>query len=394
MRDESGPTPESDIRFYSYDLKAIDSATSDAEFDILVGRICTALCEINDLGFGPALDAWLELGSAYRRKNRVPHEELKNLLVQFPKLESWSERFRTAPYPTAWKLTLDDLQKAAQKAFFASHFIELREVCRNMLNLIDARQIYKRQEVVEGIFGTFLTVELLDSNNPNALIQTWEETKTYFVEKAITVKSDDLNEAKKDFSLLMKNCMSTELDSVNQMSAALRRLGRPDLALHKLKQVKGYKGKYFATHFDTTILSVLLELQKLEEAAYFAERLSRSGPITEKPEIKFKVLWRYHKLCFIEDGDFSHLANLESIIEKMRGTEMPAEDITYFEELTQRLQDPNITLQVKPTPASADKERNLAPSTLKALEKLEDAIDIDELLDSISWTNEPGQTTN
>lgn len=389
MPSESRPTPESDIRFYTYDLKAIDSDSSDDQFDSVVGRICTALCKIDDLGFEPALDAWLELGSAYRRKNRVPHEELKNLLIQFPNLDRWSEGFRTSPYSADWKLTLDDLQLAANKAFFASDFIELRDVCRKMLQLIDGRQIYKRQKVVKGIFGTFLNKDLIDSNNQNDLLKTWEETKIYFVEKAITVIDRDIQAAKQDFSLLMKNCMSTELDSVNQMSAALRRLGRPDLALHKLKKVEGYEGKYFAPHFDTTILSVLLQLRKLDEAAFFAERLSKPGTLTNNPEVILKVLWRYHKLCFIEDGDFHHIAKITEIIERMRSTEMSEAEVTGFKELTQQLQDPTVRLPVNSSPEQANKERNLAPSTRKALEKLEDAIDIDELLDSISWTAEP-----
>jgi len=318
VESESKRTPESDVNFYLYDLQKNTSENSLQDVLSTADPLLSALAKCTNVEFENGRKALRILAIKINKVGGVPSEELGTLVNKYPGLSIWHDLVflpKSEPDPIV------ELRKKIQSAREDKDYLEVRKLSLKLLNRL-SRTHPDRDRIINEVCGTFIELDDLEPRDKTRLRQIWLSFENYINSQSDFTSVAEMKYARENFNDLVHTFLAVNLDSTVQMARCLRGLKRSDLAYEILSKINTYDAKFFNFYYDNTMLSVLLDLRRIDESEFFAERLERYLKLNPKSPSIVVCLWRFNKFRFFETSEVDYLEKMVLLCEKMKELEV------------------------------------------------------------------------
>lgn len=366
----SVPTPKSDVRWFSYKVAEISSQTPEVEVRQYLHSLISALSQIQDTTFEPAVQAWRLVKSTLYELNSDIEEEIQKYLSEFPGLAVWHS---TSPAPTASKsfATINAELRAQIKIAKLNHdFPKVRELTLKLLQNISGNYQDQRQDAVRQIAGTYLSIDHILALDIDSLRLCYQDFSKLLQNNERLWRSNDAQKARESFIRLAETFHSEDMDSFNQMAGCLRDFDRPDLALQVLDYQFPQLGKYVNPYFENTLLAVLLDLEEWDRSEILVKRLMNTGPVVVENRAKLlPTIWRFYKEMFVHTGDYDYFYQAENIVRLMPEAGVDPETISWCLRAMASVSGEQVSEQSDTPDAQSREPRKRAPSVERQIKQ-------------------------
>jgi hypothetical protein len=370
VEQSGGPTPEADVRWYSYKVEEITSESPVDEARSNLESLLSALSKIQDTNFRPGIRGWRLIRPAIFRMNLNLESEIEKYLEEFPGLAVWQATSPSVDNQTNFSALNAGIRSQIKKAVLARDILTVRTLTLKLLQNISGSRKEERRVEVRRIAGTYLKLEDLLSQDIDQLRLCYQ-TFCRHMEEIEHFRSDtDLVRVRETFIRLAETFHSDEMDSYIQMAACLREFKRPDLALEILDWQMPELGKFVNPYFENSLLAILLDLEMLDRAELLVERLTDTGPVVVKNRARIlPTIWRFHKEMFVLTGDYSSLHMAEKVVDEMPGAGVEASTVLLCQNVIAALSGNRQDREIEFGDTPEKPPRNRAPSVARQIEQ-------------------------
>lgn len=370
LEKSSGPTPEADVRWYSYKVAEITSESPIDEAKSNLQSLLSALSKIQDTNFRPGIRGWRLIRPALFRLNLDVEVEIDQYLVELPSLAIWQASSPPMVRQTNFSALNAEIRSQIKKAVLAHDILTVRTLTLKLLQNISGNRNEERQNEVRRIAGTYLKLEDLLSHDIDQLRLCYQTFYRY-MEEAEHFRGDaDCTRVRETFIRLAETFHSDEIDSYIQMAACLREFKRSDLALEILDWQMPELGKFVNPYFENSLLAILLDREMWDRAELLVERLTDTGPVVVVNRARIlPTIWRFHKEMFVLTGDYSSLQMAEKIVDEMPSAGVEASTVLLCQNVLAALSGNRQDREIEFAASPPRSPRNRAPSVARQIEQ-------------------------
>jgi hypothetical protein len=366
----SGPTPEADVRWYSYKVAEITSESPIDEARSNLESLLSALSKIQDANFGPGLRGWRLIRPALTRLSLDLEVEMNKYLDEFPSLSIWQATSPPVVKQSNFSALNAEIRSQIKIAVLARDFLTVRALTLKLLQNISGNRSEERQNEVRRFAGTYLMLEDLLAQDVDQLRLCYQNFYRHMEETEHFRGDVDLARVRETFIRLAETFHSDEIDSYIQMAACLREFKRSDLALEILDWQMPELGKFVNPYFENSLLAVLLDLEIWDRAKLLVERLTDTGPVVVVNRARIlPTIWRFHKEMFVLTGDYSSLHTAEKIVDEMPSSGVEASTVLLCRNVLSAISGDQHDGEVEFADVSPRSPRNRAPSVAREIEE-------------------------